>query len=420
MTTMRRRDWLTMAAATGAATLLPGRGDLRADESGPYEGPLYFCFNAIGGWDTTMLCDPKGTPTLNRTYDAAAIESAGDLRYAPSEPNRDFFQKYAAELLVLNGMDMASPNHAIGQRYAWTGKKDSKVYPAFGAVAAAHLAPRAPLAFMSFGEYDVTGGLVPVSRIHGHEQLLDVLDPAVVEGDPAHRYHDPFAAARIRAAVRERHERQLAEETLPRRRATREQLRAAQLGAEDLRIMRSYLPEQMPAEIDARGMRTAATLAVAAMQAGLCVSANFALPVFDTHDTNDAKQSDGLEVLLRDIDFAIEAATAAGLRDRLTVVVASDFGRTPKYNAHDGKDHWSVGSALVLGPGIRGGRVIGATNEGLEPMNVDPDSLEPLDPDAGIRLRPEHLHHALRAHAGVTDAAAMTHPLDQPPIHLFS
>ncbi|MDQ3034722.1 MAG: twin-arginine translocation signal domain-containing protein [Myxococcota bacterium] len=114
---MNRRDFVKMTAFAGASVIAPLSLTSRADSSGPYEGPLYFFFNAIGGWDTTLLCDPKGTPELNRSYTAAGIRTAGNIAYAPAGANQLFFEKYGRELLVLNGMDMSSPNHAVGQRY---------------------------------------------------------------------------------------------------------------------------------------------------------------------------------------------------------------------------------------------------------------------------------------------------------------
>ena len=41
-------------------------------------------------------------------------------------------------------------------------------------------------------------------------------------------------------------------------------------------------------------------------------------------------------------------AEQIGLANNLIVVVGSDFGRTPYYNADLGKDHWAVGSFMVM------------------------------------------------------------------------
>jgi uncharacterized protein (DUF1501 family) len=62
------------------------------------------------------------------------------------------------------------------------------------------------------------------------------------------------------------------------------------------------------------------------------------------------------------------AALLEDLRDsgRLSntlVLAMGEFGRTPKINPRGGRDHWTgVWSVLFAGAGIRGGRVIGASD----------------------------------------------------------
>jgi RNA polymerase sigma factor (sigma-70 family) len=51
------------------------------------------------------------------------------------------------------------------------------------------------------------------------------------------------------------------------------------------------------------------------------------------------------------------------LLDRTVIVWMGEFGRTPKINANDGRDHWSQGFSVVLaGGGVKGGQVIGKTS----------------------------------------------------------
>ena len=76
------------------------------------------------------------------------------------------------------------------------------------------------------------------------------------------------------------------------------------------------------------------------------------------------------------------------------------MGRTPNYNNNAGKDHWSIGSIMFLGPGITGNRVIGEADEKQFIVPLNPKSLE-LDREAGIRVRPETIHTALRQLAGI-------------------
>ena len=58
-----------------------------------------------------------------------------------------------------------------------------------------------------------------------------------------------------------------------------------------------------------------------------------------------------------------------GLLDSTLVLAMGEFGRTPRINGSGGRDHWSdVYSILLGGGGVRGGRVIGASDrEGGQP-----------------------------------------------------
>ena len=53
-----------------------------------------------------------------------------------------------------------------------------------------------------------------------------------------------------------------------------------------------------------------------------------------------------------------------GLLDSTLIVSTGEFGRTPNMQGHNGRDHHPYGfSAWMAGGGIRGGKVIGATDD---------------------------------------------------------
>ncbi len=60
---------------------------------------------------------------------------------------------------------------------------------------------------------------------------------------------------------------------------------------------------------------------------------------------------------------------ASGLLSKTLVVVLSEFGRTPRINDGGGRDHWArVFSAFMAGGGIKGGSIVGASDEnGMDP-----------------------------------------------------
>ena len=61
------------------------------------------------------------------------------------------------------------------------------------------------------------------------------------------------------------------------------------------------------------------------------------------------------------------------------MVATGEFGRTPKLNAAGGRDHWpGVWSALLAGGGVRGGQVIGASDQHAEAPQSRPVSPQEL------------------------------------------
>jgi uncharacterized protein (DUF1501 family) len=66
----------------------------------------------------------------------------------------------------------------------------------------------------------------------------------------------------------------------------------------------------------------------------------------------------------------LEDLSQRGLLENTLVVAAGEFGRTPKINPSGGRDHWTrCWTVLFAGGGVRGGQVIGASDEvGADPV----------------------------------------------------
>jgi uncharacterized protein (DUF1501 family) len=76
--------------------------------------------------------------------------------------------------------------------------------------------------------------------------------------------------------------------------------------------------------------------------------------------------------LIRDLDNR-------GLLKSTLVMVSSEFGRTPKVNKNNGRDHWPrVFSVLLAGGGIKEGQVYGASNAFASEPEEDPLTVEDL------------------------------------------
>ena len=88
-------------------------------------------------------------------------------------------------------------------------------------------------------------------------------------------------------------------------------------------------------------------------------------PVWDSHSNETERLK---KVLMPPWDQAhsalLEDLHQRGLLDETLVVQMAEFGRTPKFNARAGRDHWGpVFSVSLAGGGIRGGMIHGASDK---------------------------------------------------------
>jgi hypothetical protein len=324
--------------------------------------------------------------------------------------NEEFYEEFGSELLVLNGIDYSVNNHSPGARYMATGKLDSLAYPTFAALVAACKGPACPLSFLTFGNYSNTGNLVAMSRIPYLPSLQRVANADGVEGSATRGYHDAFVIDRIERALKEQTDAQLSRAVLPRIERAESMLYAAQLNSKALARVTPHIPKNIPKE----RLSQQVEIALASFKAGVCVSANMTIGQFDSHANNDVDQMKLIPEFLAGIAYLVRRAEELKIRDKLVVIIQSEMGRTPTYNKGNGKDHWSIGSIMFMGQGIRGNRVIGATDAGQFAVPIDPATLA-TDPAKGIRVRPEHLHVALREFAGIADhRMAKQFPLEAP------
>src|SRR5207244_3824822 len=84
------------------------------------------------------------------------------------------------------------------------------------------------------------------------------------------------------------------------------------------------------------------------------------------------------------------------------VVWMGEFGRTPRFNAAGGRDHWGqVFSVMLAGGGVRGGFVHGASDR----LGAFP---------AADRVGPEELHATIYHCLGIPLASEVTDRLGRP------
>ena len=407
---MKRREFLTKTAALGAAGIVLPSATLYGAVDGGYTGRLLVQLQANGGWDVSSYCDPKvnqpGEKDITNWSNNDEIRQAGNLSFAPFVNNAAFFEKYYRDMLVINGVDMQTNSHDTGIIHNWSGR-NSVGYPSLTAMFAAKNAPDHPLSYINFGGFGQTGNLIRFSRLDDVDALAKIIKPESDGDDLTLRNAEDVA--RIRAAAMARLEWQLTNQNLTSRQA---QNLNAQLQATTSRSMLREFSEYLPASDEVIATKQLASgvnsslprqiqQTVAAFEAGVASASDLFLLGFDTHADHDATHEALFNHLNESIDLLWTLAENANIADRLTVIIGSDFSRTPHYNDNAGKDHWAIGSVIVMEKSPSwGNRVIGSTDEGQNAHNINPGTLE-QDDAGGTHIYPKHVHKALRRHLGL-------------------
>ena len=418
---MKRRSFLKGTAALAATTIAGFR--LPLAHAADYAGKLCVFVQADGGWDPTSFCDPKantpGEPVINHWAETDEVRRAGRVRYAPFAGNDAFFKKYHRRMLVINGVDAQTNSHTVGIVHNWSGR-NSEGYPATTALLAAHGAPGLPVSYVNFGGYSETSGLTRYTRLDNPNLLRSVAYPRGEGEDWAEHPEDSaFISREDWAAMRRRRAatvRRLAsrKNLLPGEALRLAHYEAAFASSEGLKAFADAIPteDQLEQPVEARigndtywsQLRRQAQLTVLAFKTGVSVAADLYLGGFDTHARNDAGQGWLLANLTDGVDYLWEYAERHGVADRLFVVIGSDFGRTNFYNADDGKDHWPIGSYVVMEKGQRWTNRVAGETDGLHfAQKINPRTLR-RDDRKGTIIYPKHVHKALRRYLGIEDS----------------
>ncbi|MCB1061810.1 MAG: DUF1501 domain-containing protein [Verrucomicrobiae bacterium] len=101
---------------------------------------------------------------------------------------------------------------------------------------------------------------------------------------------------------------------------------------------------------------------------------------WDTHVDNFETTPELANVLDMGAASLLQDLEAEGLLSRTMVVIASEFGRTPKINGNSGRDHHSIAfSCAVAGGGAKGGQIIGKSDAIGERLESEPNEPKELN-----------------------------------------
>lgn len=374
---LTRRHLLHAAGGLLGLSALPLGRALAASSS---RRKFIFVVN-YGGWDVTrVFADALAEPLVD-TEPEAELSTVGGISFVdhPDRPSvRQLFEDFHERMLLLNGILVPSVAHENCLHFIMTGTSDSTASD-WPAIVASGAPAELPLPGMVIDGPSFAGGLGGIStRVGSSGQLQALVDGSISSwsdvsvGAPSSRAEDlmdDYLGRRVAAA----------EAAAAGRRAELVSAYRESLGtSETLKGLAHLVDFDSGTDLSAQ-VRLAVELLGMGLTRVATLSSNYD---WDTHADNDAGQTtnfEGLFYALNDLMAQLSATPGeegGSLADETVVVVISEMGRTPQLNSTEGKDHWPYTSAMLIGPGFTGDRVVGAYDSFFYGERLDPASAE--------------------------------------------
>jgi uncharacterized protein (DUF1501 family) len=354
--------------------------------------------NMGGGWDILEVTDPKPNSTsgIDMSYEWGFAQSLAGSK-SPDKIGRwlSRLALHGQDLLVVRGMGMGTTSHTAGSIYMDTGvlSNAGNVNAAsIPSIVASESQATIPIIQLNGGsEPKIDRGLLsPVSAVRAQNlqlyrsmypensdelaqklMILDYLKNSVARAQSKTGSYDRLSAV------------ESAEQKI---RVQFQNDVGGKLALTD--ADRAPFTNNAPRTMN-NGQRDAFALCLKLLKNDLVTCLNLGVGGFDTHANQERQMApimDNFDYLLATFVSELKAANQL---DNTLIVVYSDFGRTPKINNSNGRDHWPVGGALMIGGGLAGGRFVGGTDDNLRALKVNATS-GAID-TAGIDLNPTHL-----------------------------
>lgn len=445
-----RRTLLQILGVAGGVSILRHvASDMRLAHAEVPNSNLLLVAYMSGGWDQLLALDPRDN-TDPRFQDAAArraggsgicpaydivsdtdvkavlasnatgVQKAGNLTFGPAVPQS--LMAHYDDLAICRGVSMDTLTHEVGRRYLLTGKFPRGLAASGSAmttlVASAAggttLLPNLAVSTESYNEG--MPSFATATTVRGAADLQTVLRPLGTPLDPASGAAlEAFQAASDTCAV---HEFDQQRKMTILRELTQKSHLVAKSSASSLFQFNLTNPSPDVAPLfSAMGIQNATDLASARGRAAIAAQAlargvSTAVSVELADDLDDhfdwdvdhaTKLRTGLDALGRLIAYLKSQPHRDGgsVWSRTTLLVYSEFSRTPLLNSRAGRDHHLSGSVLLAGPKIRGNQVIGASSDkqtAAQPI----DMATGLVDQKGAKLRPSDIHATLLTSMGMS------------------
>ncbi len=393
----------------------------------PNDDPKYQVNERYNGPGTTgifpgydLVVDPGVEAVLANAASKSGVQKRGNLTFGPAIP--DSLSSHYQDFCLVRGMAMDTLTHEVGRRFFLTGKfprglaASGSSLPTMVASLSGNgsLLPHLSVSAEAYNEGQPA--FASPIRVNSASDVLNVLKPL---GTPIAADTDSALLAFEEAA-----------DTCPEHELngsglvslfhdSRKQARSMVSGSAATLFSYSISNPVEPlfstlgigTSADLSGPKGKAAIAALALENGLSQAVGLQLAQslddhfdWDTdHATNLRTSFDALGNLIAYLKAADYKGAGGGkVWDRTTLVVFSEFARTPTINPRNGRDHHLTSSCLVSGPGIVGNLVVGASsdqNMDAVPMNLTTGAPDPVN---GHRVRPPDVHATVLASMGLT------------------
>lgn len=403
---LSRRAFLRSAAIAGGAFALPGSVASLAAHAQSAAGcdsgaPHRFLEIALsGGWDSLLATDPiigskVDTPTYQPDYlGYETTEVPGKSNLILGHGLASAAGAFASiPTCFVNGMLVEVTAHELAFNYLLSGRMSlsrTRDYPATAAVAGVSAGCFPPHVILGdpipLGDTDLTHPPLHASSL---QTLIQMLGGPRGGEDPLGDVGVAAAQATI-GKLNELHMKRLGPAAL----ATVAPWLAAEQELEELYDQRYDQQLQLTEDMAERyGIEdpyaTISSLPAALMvlKSGLCPFVTATTGGYDTHASHLDQHVPLMESFAQSLTALVEDLHSTPdptnpslmLAETTTVLITSEFTRTPLFNVADGTDHWPTASAILMGKGVADNRVVGATGDDAYALGWESGAPAPLE-----------------------------------------
>lgn len=454
-----RRNLLKASAGFMGASILgalPFRAFAQATNSLTAPDRCFVFVYFSGGWDQLLAFDPRDPDiftadriTETRILPGYNLITDSKIPQRPIIPqkaglprsNIDFgpavgrLSDHYDLMTVVRGINMATLGHEVGYRYFLTGKRPAGSAARGSSTATeivGQMKPAVPIPSIAYNietyndRYPGTANALRVSKTNdllltlkpSSQQLDSEIEKSLVDfrGQPISCEQAAYGTGGVTSTYETSRDQMKAVLSAKLNEAFDLSLKDATKYPEQAATRTFYnLTPEGTIALDSPAGRAA--MVATALKKGIsqCVSINLTGSLdthFGTQTTHAQRLREGFDALATLVDDLRRTPHTSGgnFMDHTTIMVFSEFARTPLINSTSGRDHHLCSSCLLMGAGLQHNVVYGKSGDiGMAPALVDLKT-GASDPN-GENIYPEHIVATVLASAGLDYSYMRVEPL---------